>query len=168
MYAYIPPQTNISRGGHNDGFKQSSPPLDMAREKAAEVSGLSRDPRCAFNNYPGTGYISVSHLMALGNFPLTEPLWGPRSFILIHMVSDSYPNPVSWYQHPHLVSEKTGSLRVWMGDIYRGGVAGALWIRVLLRANQVCFQLSHSSQICSRVGVTVSASPVAVTARCVC
>lgn len=46
----------------------------MAREKGAEESGLSRDPRCVFNNYTITGYFSVSYLMALGNFPLIEPL----------------------------------------------------------------------------------------------
>ena len=46
----------------------------MAREKRAEESGLSGDPRCVFNNYTVTGYFSVSHLVAPGNFLLIEPL----------------------------------------------------------------------------------------------
>ena len=164
----MPPQTSVLRGGHNDWFKQSSPPWDMAREKGAEVSGLSRDPRCVFNNYTVTGYFSVSHLMALGNFPLIEPLWGPRSFILIHMVPDSYPNPVSWHQHSPPCVRKDRVSKSLNGDIHLGGVAGGLWIQVLLKASQVCFQLSHLSQICCRLGVMVSTSPVGVIAGCVC
>ena len=110
----------------------------MAREKRAEESGLSGDPRCVFNNYTVTGYFSVSHLVALGNFLLIEPLWGPRSFILIHMVSDSYLNPVTWHQHSPPCVRKNQVSASLNGDISLGGVAGGLWIQVWRPAKCVC------------------------------